>query len=205
MNLAQQMIAERYSQRSSEIRDAVASAVGVLARTADPDDMNSWFAANSGKLLEIVRLGWQASIVSSQQFLTEYGATLGLELLVPEIAFNSEAVFTSAWVTGPVAFWTTLGRTKNRAAALQSMTSQLAASSARHAMDGGRQAVSESKTENATIRGWRRKAQAGACDFCQDQAARDVLFTKNFRCHDSCACVGIPIFTRDAEGMENGR
>jgi hypothetical protein len=187
-----------YSNRQAECKRLVSAGLATLARTANPDDMEGWWATASAEYLNLVRAGFVTAQLITRSFLMDYGGLLGLTINIPFVDFDAAAVLTSGWVTGPVAFWTNVGYTKNRFAALQSMISQISASGVRHSLDGGRSLISQSSADNRTIKGWKRRASADACDFCTDQAARDVLFSKNFRCHDSCACVGVPVFTRDA-------
>lgn len=107
----------------------------------------------------------------------------------------------SLHVTGPVAVKTHMRISPIAARAMEIGRTMSAASSMRHALDGGRQTITETVRSDDRALGWARTTSGRACSFCAMLASRGPVYrdeTVHFEAHDHCSCGAEPVYHADA-------
>lgn len=116
-------------------------------------------------------------------------------------AIPDEQIAASLHVTGPVAVKRHMRVNPIAARAMEIGRTMSAASSMRHALDGGRLTVVETVQRDEQALGWARAASGRACHFCAMLASRGPVYreeTVGFQAHDHCSCGVEPVYHEDA-------
>lgn len=203
-----------HRRQVNTVGKAVTSQVAAVLASARTGDIDAWWAANSGQVQGIVVSGFAATARLAGQYVTRHAeaeASVAVEAVVA--APNPEQIAAALHVVGPVAFKTNLARSKSVDAALLAMRTRASRSARRLAMAGGRQTTMATIYDAPEIAGYRRVAQAGACDFCEMLAGRGAVYLTFERAsevgrsgrvrgtratgesyHDGCGCQPEPIY-----------
>lgn len=166
----------------------------------DPQALDASFEGWMIAALPIVTGQRETSARLAASYLTTFKALeLGVgarPVTVLSSAPDISAVTTSLLVTGPVSVKRALLRAVPLARALATAESASAAAGMRHALDGGRQTLTESLRADSDASGWARVASGKACAFCSTLAGR-VFPTDHaaFPAHDGCSCTAEPVYS----------
>lgn len=121
---------------------------------------------------------------------------------------DAPALTTSLVVTGPVAYRAALARNVPRALALERAQTGTTGAAMRHALNGGRDVITEAARTDPAARGWARATSGRACHFCALLAARGPVFraeTATFHAHDHCSCTAEPVYRANAQWPTGSR
>lgn len=115
---------------------------------------------------------------------------------------DSQQVFTSLLVTGPVAIKKAVSSGRDALAARDAALMATAKSAQRHVINGGRGTILSSvKRDNRSV-GWARLTDGKPCAFCSLLASRGPAYksetTAQFKSHDGCGCTPVPVFDFNA-------
>lgn len=130
----------------------------------------------------------------------ELGASAPAASLVLVETVPAQALATSMVVTGPASVKSAIGRGVLPTLAMETAEARSAASAMRHALNGGRETITESVTADREALGWRRVTSGMACDFCSLLAGRGAVYsesTVHFDAHDGCSCSAEPTFRKE--------
>lgn len=130
--------------------------------------------------------------------------------VVPVLAesVDESQVATSLLVTGPVAVKTHMRISPVVARAMDIGRSMSSGSAMRHALDGGRQTVTDTIAIDDRALGWARTVSGHPCGFCAMLASRGPVYrddTVGFDAHDHCSCGAEPIYHQDAAWPSGAR
>lgn len=134
-----------------------------------------------------------ASYLSTFRVL-EVGTTTDVVLAT---AIPDAEVSTSLLVTGPLSVKRAMSRGIPLARAMAVAEAASAASAMRHAMNGGRQTITDTLAADPASAGYERVASGNACAFCQLLAGRGAVYSAesaDFESHDGCGCTAEPVY-----------
>lgn len=183
-------------------------AIQQIVKSPDTSNIDLWWEQTFPK----VALATRATSLAVYKVTVAYLQALAIEnavkaLIIPAFKYpNPQMLQTSFRVTGPVAFKTVVGRGRNVNEAIKSLQKQLPGSAVRHALDSGRNLVTETSVRNKQIVAWRRVTDGHPCYFCAVLASRgavyrsreSALFSDGDKYHDHCRCHAEALF-RDEE------
>lgn len=113
-----------------------------------------------------------------------------------------EAIMQSLTVTGPVAVKAHMRSSPVVDRAMEIGRTMSSGSAMRHAMNGGRQTITESVRNDQRAIGWARATSGKPCAFCAMVASRGPVYreesTGDFQAHDHCSCGVEPVYRTDA-------
>lgn len=168
-------------------------------RLLNPDDLDGSFKQWLSVAIPVV----QGQRTSSARLAANYLSTFkALELgvaatSVPVLAETADvaAVTTSLLVTGPLSVKRAMVRAVPLVRALSTAEAASAATAMRHALDGGRQTITQNLRADNKASGWARVASGNACKFC---ASLEGKFHRHddadFPAHDGCSCSQEPVY-----------
>lgn len=126
-----------------------------------------------------------------------------------------DALTTSMLVTGPARIRSALARKVPPQKALANAAAGTAAAAMRHALNGGRETVTETVKADPKAIGWARATSGSPCAFCAMLASRGPVYKSKagaegnredrLKCHDSCNCTPEPVFRPDADWPTGSR
>lgn len=100
-----------------------------------------------------------------------------------------------------------LGRSPQEALRLAGVS--LSGSMSRLVLSGGRDAVLGNVRADRQAVGWARITDKDPCSFCSMLASRGPVFrskeTADFQAHDHCACMAVPVWSRDEAWLQHSR
>ena len=127
--------------------------------------------------------------------LLETGAAQRIDTALSPL--DVSAVATSLAVTGPVRIRRALRRSQPIERARNLALTESSRAAARHALNGGRELITQAVAADPRARGWVRVASFNACGFCTSLASRGAVFTEasgDFAAHDGCNCSAEPAY-----------
>lgn len=172
----------------------------------DPGDIDGTIERWLSAAIPIVRSGRATSARLAAAYMQTFRALeLGLEpgRFTPAIAeeIDTAAVTTSFVLTGPARIRQASALLRPLQPVLRTALRESASAGMRHALNGGRDTVTRTVSEDAKALGWARAASGKACSFCALLAGRGPVFsdsTVDFRAHDHCTCTAEPVYRPDA-------
>lgn len=200
--------AVEYHTATQEVTDDLSQRILRLTRTANPDDIDSWWSNALPLVVRLVR-GVTPNIYDvTVKYLNDLAEENDTDLDIPLFEFPAqELLVTSFTVTGPVAFKTAVGRGKTVQEAVKDLQVRLNGSTTRQALNTGRRLVNDAAVLNKQIVGWRRVTDVNPCFFCALLASRGAvyesretaLFSNGDRYHDHCRCHAEPLFKEEED------
>ncbi len=166
----------------------------------DLDDLDGSFAAWLRVVTPLVQAQRSASARMAGSYLLAYRTVeLGVRApavspLLAEVA-PVEALATSMLVTGPISIRSNLARQVPAHRALDIAHARTAAAAMRHALNGGRQTITDTVALDQAATGWARVTSGNACKFCSMLAGRGAVYSEQsvgFEAHDGCSCSAEP-------------
>lgn len=136
-----------------------------------------------------------------QQIRKDYN--LG-DVYIPQLETNpnSDQVFTSMLVTGPVAIKNSLAKGVDAQRARDAALTTVAKAAQRHVINGGRATILGAVRRDRRSLGWARLTDGKPCAFCALLASRGPAYksqtTASFKSHDGCGCTPVPVFDVNA-------
>lgn len=172
----------------------------------DIDDLDGTFERWLATAEPLIQSQRTTSATLAANYLTTFRTLeLGVEggTTVPVLAEPAApaAVQTSLLVTGPAHVRTALARGVPLVRALSTAEATSAAAAMRHALNGGRDTVLNTVSDDRQALGWARVTSGRACAFCALLASRGAVYSEgsvDFRAHDHCACAVEPVYRPDA-------
>ncbi|MFD9949693.1 hypothetical protein [Nonomuraea sp. NPDC059022] len=143
-----------------------------------------------------------------EQARTEAGVP-GFYLPVTPEALADELLKVALDATGIAAFKRAiaLGRTPEEALHLAGVS--LSGSVSRLVLSGGRDAILGNVQRDERAIGWARITDKDPCSWCAMLASRGPVFrskrTASFQAHDHCACMAVPVWSRDEAWLQHSR
>lgn len=178
-----------------------------LLQSADPNDIDAWFAKHERDIVEMIYDGWQSNRTLAAIYLRDHAAANRTFTTVHQALFNRNQVRTSVLVTGPVRFKQAIANGGSPAAALRLMRKALGGSAYRHSANGSRDTVMNTVKNSRTIRGYRRVSDGNPCAFCAMLIGRGAVYEKDtasFQAHDKDGCVPEPEYRPKGSYKETG-
>jgi len=172
----------------------------------DPDDLDESFDRWIAAAAPIVGTNRRASAELAANYVRtfkrlELGARAVAPVVLAAVA-PSAAVTTSLLVTGPVAVKQALARGVSIDRAMRTAEARSAAAAMRHALNGGRDTITATISEDRDALGWARVTSGRPCAFCAMLSSRGPVYkgedTAGFQPHDNCHCVPEPVYRQDA-------
>lgn len=115
---------------------------------------------------------------------------------------NTDQVFTSLLVTGPIAIKNSLAKGVDAQRARDAGLVNVAKAAQRHVINGGRATILGAVRRDNSSLGWARLTDGRPCAFCALLASRGPAYktetTASFKSHDGCGCTPVPVFDRNA-------
>lgn len=163
----------------------------------DPAHLDDTFEGWVTSIVPVVADQRRKSAVLAGRYLTVF-KTLELGLGASVSPFLADTVHvprltTSLLVTGPVSIKKAMTRGVTLQDALDIAEGATAAVGMRHALDGGRDTITQTVKADPDARGWVRVASGNACAFCVSLTAPDVVVT-GFEAHPGCSCTADPVY-----------
>lgn len=193
---------------------AAAAVRGVrrIAKTADVDNIDAWWAKVAEDVIALVAAGWAVARELAEVFLGEHAAIEGRQVTPVPAVWDTEQVATSLRVTGPVAFKQNIANGGTPASARAAMGNRLAGSAERLVLSGERDTVDATVEESDEIVGWRRVSDGDPCAFCAMLVSRGAVY-KDARSagdvsaggvpyHDRDGCTAVPLYEHEDEPTE---
>lgn len=131
----------------------------------------------------------------------ELGMSARTPVVLAETA-RPETIISSLTVTGPATIKSNMARGLVLDRAVGHARTKVAGAAMRHALNGGRETVSDTIEADRQALGYARATSGKACAFCAMLASRGPVFkgedTAGFQPHDHCSCSVEPVYRRDA-------
>lgn len=183
-----------------------------IAKTADLDNIDAWWARVAEDIIALVAAGWAVSRELAEVFLGEHAAIEGRQVVPVPAEWDTEQVATSLRVTGPVAFKQHITAGGTPVSARATMGNSLAGSAERLVLAGERDTVDATVEESDEIVGWRRVSDGDPCAFCAMLVSRGAVY-KDARSagdtrfggtayHDRDGCTAVPLYEHEEEPAE---
>lgn len=167
-------------------------------RLLDPERLDGTFEDWLTTAIPIIAAQRQASARLAGAYLTALRAIeVGLEdNLTPVLREepDRQALAASLLVTGPLSVKRAMTRGVSIQQAMGVAEAASAASSMRHALDGGRETITATVGADPRADGYQRVASAGACFCCSKLAGIRFAHDRVFRAHDGCSCNAEPVY-----------
>lgn len=205
MPAAADALAKKYRASQIELANRAGSIIAAywrkdMAGLADATDADRWVRRS----VPVVQRARRQSVQLGQGY---YKADRRLQnpgaptIALPAVpALPDEAVTTSLWVTGPQPY-VDAGRAVDDIFTPERI-SQITGAVARHAMNGGREAVDLARQSDKLAVGYYRETDGDPCAFCAMLASRGVVYKEDSfaesdprfegdgkaKVHDLCAC-----------------
>lgn len=157
---------------------AAAAVQGVrqIAKTADLDDIDAWWARVVEDIVALVAAGWAVARELAELFLPEHAAIEGRQVTPVPAVWNTEQVETALRVTGPVAFKQHVSAGGTAVSARVAMGNRLTGSVERLVLAGERDTVHATVDESDEIVGWRRVGDGDPCAWCAMLISRGAVY-----------------------------
>lgn len=183
-----------------------------IAKTADLDNIDAWWAKVAEDIIALVAAGWAVARELAEVFLDVHAAIEGRQVTPVPAVWDTEQVATSLRVTGPVAFKKHVAAGGTPVAARAAMGNALAGSAERLVLAGERDTVDATVEESDEIVGWRRVPDGDPCAFCAMLVSRGAVY-KDARSagdvgaggvpyHDRDGCTAVPLYEHEDEPAE---
>ncbi|MEO3856227.1 hypothetical protein [Acrocarpospora sp. B8E8] len=202
------------AQRLEQARisaDATREALALWLAIYRPDESSSW-----RMLLDLL---WSLVLRSrkrSAQSAVAYYSRSRQRAGYPQRFLPAEApdppvelVEATARITGARTYGRALTTGQQPDQAKQAAGVLLAGNMARIGLDAGRETILNAVQDDEDAIGWARVSDADPCAFCSMLVSRGPVFesreTASFQSHSHCACVAVPVFSRDEVWLEHGK
>lgn len=184
------------------------------------DDLDGSFPDWLRVVIPLVAAQRRLSATLAANYLGVFRAVeigVGVDTLRPVLADSLpvDALTTSMLITGPARIRSALARKVAPQKALSTAAAGAAAAAMRHALNGGRDTITETVKADARAIGWARATSGTPCSFCAMLASRGPVYKSKagaegsrddrVKCHDSCHCTPEPVFRPDAEWPAGSR
>lgn len=213
------------AHRQAQNRLGAVTVAQMLASWAllDLEDLDGTFPRWLQVVVPLVGAQRRISARLAANYLTTFRALeLGVtpDTLTPALAdlVDARALTTSMLVTGPVAIKTAAHRGVPLDQAADRAKAGTARAAMRHALDGGRQTVTDTVSADPAAQGWARATSGKTCGFCALLASRGPVYKSKasaagsrtdlegrHRVHDGCNCTFEPVYHQDAAWPSGAR
>jgi len=206
--LAEQHRVQQVALRAGVSRDVVAL-LRDLFDTANAD--RTWPAIQS-MLAVMARQQHSTSATLANAYYEQARAEAdapGFYLPVTPADLAEELLKVVLDATGIAAFKRAISLGKTPEEALQIAGVTLSGSISRLVLNGGRDAILGNVREDRKAVGWARITDKDPCAFCGMLASRGGVYktreTAKFQAHDHCACMPVPVWSRDEAWLQHSR
>lgn len=164
----------------------------------DVDDLDGTFEDWLAVVGPIVQSGRTLSSQLASGYLSAVRVLKAGSAFAPVLAgpIDPAVLSTSMLVTGPVSLRSNFGRVPIERA-LQIAEGRSADAGMRHALNGGRETITQTVKADPKARGYQRVTSGNACEFCSMLAGRGGVYgaaSADFEAHDRCGCSAEPIY-----------
>ena len=197
-----EQLTRTHQKATRRVADGVVAQLTSMLRSADLSNIDEWFLANEGKIINLIRAGWQSNRNLAAIYLRDHAAASDSYIQVRDALFELARVRTSMLVTGPVAFKRAISAGHPPAVARRMMSEAITGSAFRHAINGSRDTVMESIRRSSTALGYRRVSDGNPCAFCAMLISRGGVYSKEtakFEAHDRDGCLPEPLYRKRPE------
>lgn len=185
------------AHRVAQLRLGAATVVRLRAvwDLLDPDDIDGTFDEWAMTAVAVVQASRSQSARLAGNYINAVRASEVSGSFDPILAntIDRKALTTSLLVTGPVSFRANLTRMPApRALAIAEERS--ARAGMRHALNGGRETITETMKADPRGVAYERVASGNACNYCADLTGIRFKTDEVFRPHDGCSCAAMPVY-----------
>jgi hypothetical protein len=181
-----------------------------LFRVLDPANLDRTVERWLSLAVPLVQAQRTKSSAAAGRYVAAFRTAETGAAIAPVLADTAPAaaLLTSLTVTGPVALKRAAARGVELDQAVDLATVQVGKAAMRHALNGGRDTITQTVSSDPRALGWARAVSGKPCAFCAMLASRGPVYAKDtagFDAHDGCSCSAEPVYSAAASWPPGGQ
>ena len=192
-------LAEAHRLAQARIGAQTVKEVLAVSKLLDPTDLPGSFRTWLTVLVPLISRQRSVSARTAANYLTTHRAlVLGIGTQTPVLAeqLPVEAFTTSMVVCGPATIRRLTGSGSTIENAVRVAQVRTSRAAMRHALNGGRETITQTVAADPRASGWERVTSGAPCAFCAGLAGLTFAAEESasFECHDGCSCSAEPVY-----------